>query len=62
MFMDPFTGIISGPLNQLAGGSAAGSMFGAQALGSSEVNAGTAAAFGLMPGWVVAALFNNFGL
>lgn len=62
MFMDPFEGPISGPLNQLAGGSAAGSIGAATALGSSEANAGMIGAFGLMPGWIIAAIANNFGL
>ena len=62
MFIEPFDGILSGPLNQAAAGSAAGSMAGAQALGSSEMDAATIGAFGLMPGWIIAALANTLGL
>ena len=62
MFMEPFEGPLSGPLNQLALGSAAGSTAGAQALGSSDTNAVTFGAFGLMPGWLISALAYNLGL
>ncbi|HJE90220.1 MAG TPA: hypothetical protein K8V11_04355 [Dietzia timorensis] len=62
MFMDLFDGPVSGPLNDLALGSAGGSAAGAQALGSSEQNSGIIGAVGLMPGWIVAALAHNLGL
>ena len=62
MFMEPFTGSISGPLQGIALGSAQALSNGSLALGSSEETATTIESFLYMPGWFVAALFSNLGL
>ncbi|HHX83966.1 MAG TPA: hypothetical protein GX694_01280 [Actinomycetales bacterium] len=60
--MAPFTGSISGPLQDIALGSTGALANGSVALGMSEETAATVAGFLYMPGWVVAAIFSNFGL
>ncbi|GEM_PF-5089608 len=62
MFMEPFTGPISGLIQNITGGSTMASVEGLGALGVPENAAMTAGAFAMMPGWVIAAIFNNFGL
>ena len=62
MFMEPFTGSISGPLQNIALVSPGLLAKGSLALGMPEDMATTAAGFLYMPGWLVAALFSNFGL
>lgn len=62
MFMEPFTGSISGPLQNIALGSTQALVEGSLALGMSEEMATTVAGFLYMPGWLVAALFGSAGL
>lgn len=62
MFMEPFKGLISGPLNQLAFGSAQGSADALSSLGLPESEASALGGFGMMPGWLIALLFNSVGL
>ena len=62
MFMAPFTGPISGSIERLSLGSVEMLARTAGAMGSSQDTANTIAGFAHMPGWVIAALFSNFGL
>lgn len=62
MFMAPFTGSISGPLQGIAWGSTDAMYKGSLALGLPEDLVSVAAGFLYMPGWVVAAIFHNVGL
>lgn len=61
MFMEPFTGLLSGPLNQLAFGSAQGSADVAMSVGVPEDTAYTIGGYGMMPGWLIAAMAHMIG-